>query len=289
MPTITNSALAKDRVVLRVSGGDAESFLQGLLTNDVAGAEAQRGVYAALLTPQGKFLADMILWRPEQDRFLLDADAALAGDLQKRLTMYKLRAAVDIAVEETLAVLLCWAEDGGVVAEAETPADAVAGGPDPRDARLGLRVIMDKAALAPAAEPAASPDGLSGALEDWDSRRIALGVPAAGLDLRPNDAFPLEYGFERLNGVDFKKGCFVGQEVVARMKHKAELKKGLFHLAFDGPTPAAGSEVLAGEKTAGSIGSAREGRGLALLRLDRAAAVSSVGEARVTEARRVEG
>lgn len=270
-------AAAPDRSVLRVEGADAESFLQGLLTNNVARAAPGAPVYAALLTPQGKFLCDMILWRPgAPERFLLDVPSALSPDLLRRLTLYKLRAAVSLAEEPALGVLLLWAEEAPSRAP-EMPAGALDAAPDPREAGLGWRVLGPREAAPPAPGP----------WEEWDARRIALGVPAAGADLRPEDGYILEYGFERLRGVDFRKGCFVGQEVVARMKHKTELKKALFEVRVSGPVPPPGTEILSDGKSAGALGGARDGRALALLRLDRADGDLTAGEARLEAPRRI--
>lgn len=276
------TALAENRVVLSVEGTDAESFLQNLLTNDVAASARDRGVYAALLTPQGKFQADMILWRPETDRFLLDVAAPLAGDLSRKLGLYKLRAAVAIA-ETTLRVRLFWSKDEALAQQslAASQAEAAAGGPDPRDPRLGWRLLTESDATPENADPAP--------FAAWDALRINRGAPEAGSDLRPNDAYPLEYDFERLQGVDFKKGCFVGQEIVARMKHKATLKKGLFRITLDGAAPEPGAEIQdADGKAAGSLGSTRGDAGLALLRLDRAEGALRAGAARIVSATRVD-
>lgn len=274
----------QDRAFLSVVGSDAETFLQGLLTNDVAPASVTKAVYAALLTPQGKFLVDMLIWRPAPDRFLLDVAAPLAPDLRKRLTLYKLRAAVEVAPAPELGALLLWG-DGAEDAAGRLGDEALALGPDPRAPQLGWRLAAPQdaialwlAALTPDADPAA-------AAATWERRRIAFGVPEAGLDLRPNDAFVLEYGFERLAGVDFKKGCFVGQEIVARMKHKATLKKGLYRLTLEGPAPEAGAEILAEGKPAGTVGSVRDGTALGLLRIDRAGSPAlTVGGARILTA-----
>ena len=271
------TALAENRAVLSVAGPDAEQFLQDLVTNDVAQATGAQGVYAALLTPQGKFIADMILWRPSPERFVLDIAAPLADDLARRLGLYKLRSAVELALEPQLRVRLVWAEDAAATFAMD---DAVAGGPDPRDPALGCRFVTQGDAAPDQATPAP--------FEAWDRLRIARGAPEAGLDLRPNDAYPLEYGFERLHGVDFRKGCFVGQEIVARMKHKAELKKGLYRVSLDGPAPQPGAEILSDGKPAGSIGSWRDGVALALLRFDRASGPLTVEAREIRSAERLD-
>jgi folate-binding protein YgfZ len=257
---MTAGFIATDRAVLRVSGPDARDFLQGLVTNDVRRLD-QGPLYAALLTPQGKYLFDFFLV-PAGAEVLLDVHADRAAALAQRLGMYRLRARVEIAPTE-LAVAV------GVGAPPE------AGFADPRHPELGWRAVgPDPALLLAGAEP------LDPA--EHEARRIALGIPETGVELVPDDSYILEMGFERLNGVDFRKGCYVGQEVTARMKHKAELRKGLVRVRLDGATPPVGTAIVAGERTAGTLLSATRDRGLAYLRLDRADGPLTAGAARVT-------
>lgn len=238
-----------ERVVLRVAGEEARSFLQGLVTNDIA--KLDRGaVYAALLTPQGKYRADFFLV-PDGDDILIDVAGTLADDLEKALKLYKLRAKVTL--ERT----------GLTVSRGTGPAPEGAFA-DPRDAGLGWRAYDGRP----------SEDGV-----DWDALRVAATVPESGIELTP-DTYILEAGFERLNGVDFRKGCFVGQEVVARMKHKTELKKGLARVDVEGAAPV-GTPIEAGGKTAGRLYTQAAGAGLAHLRFDRAAGEMSAGEATI--------
>ena len=226
------------RKVLRIGGADRDGFLQNLVTNDVKGLK-DGIVWAALLTPQGKYLADFFMV-PAEDAILLDVAEPLAAELAQRLTMFRLRA--DVTIEPTEITV---AQGLG-----NTPEGAFA---DPRDPRLGWRAY----------------DGREGELADWDALRIAVGVPESGIELVPNETFPLEAGFERFHGVDFKKGCYVGQEVTARMKHKTELRKGLCRVAVDGEAPV-GSEVMNGAgKPAGTLFSQAVGLALAHLRFDR--------------------
>lgn len=223
-----------ERRLLRVTGPEREDFLQGLVTNDVRRAP----VYAALLTPQGKYLADFFII-PDGDGFLLDVATDQADDLQRRLTMYKLRAKV--AIED----------DPRQVSRGLGPAleGAIA---DPRDPALGWRGY-----------------GVGESDDtDWDAVRVAHLVPQAGLELGP-DSYILEMGFERLNGVDFRKGCYVGQEVTARMKHKTELKKGLRRVLLEGEVPP-GTPILMGDgREAGTVYTQSGGQGIAYLRFDR--------------------
>ncbi|MGB0498801.1 MAG: YgfZ/GcvT domain-containing protein [Rubricella sp.] len=245
-----------DRALLRLTGTDVRDFLQGLVTNDVRRLD-DGPVYAAILTPQGKYLADFILV-PDGDGVLIDVAADQAASLQQRLTLYKLRADVAIAPDDR-SVTLVW---GG----ADLP-----GHPDPRNPALGTRLY---GAPAPA-------DAEEATAEDWHALRVALGVPQAGSDLIANDSFILEMGFERLNGVDFRKGCYVGQEVTARMKHKTELKKGLVRVRIEGAA-APGTEILAEDgRVAGDLRSVAGQDGLAYLRFDRADGPLRAGEATI--------
>ena len=239
----------ENRTVLRISGATAAEFLQGLVTNDVA--RLREGiVYAALLTPQGKYMADFFLV-PDGDNVLVDLDAAQAPAVRQRLMMYKLRSPIEI--EETdIAV----SRGLGPV-----PEGAFA---DPRHESLGWRGYAGQA----------SQDGV-----DWDAVRVAACVPQAGIELTP-DTFILEAGFERLHGVDFRKGCYVGQEVTARMKHKTELRKGLVPVEVEGAVEA-GTEIMAGGKTAGVLYTQAKGHGIAYLRFDRAKGDMTAGDAHV--------
>ena len=224
------------RRLLRVTGPDRVEFLQGLVTNDVSRAP----VYAALLSPQGKYLSDFFIVPDGSDALLVDVAADQADDLMRRLTMYKLRAKVDIT------------EDTRSVGRGTGPAPegAIA---DPRDPALGWRNYGE-----------ATEDST-----DWDALRVAHLVPEAGAELTPNDSYILEMGFERLNGVDFRKGCYVGQEVTARMKHKTELKKGLRRVVLDAEVPVGTPILTADGREAGAVHTQSGGRGIAYLRFDR--------------------
>lgn len=239
-----------DRTILRLSGADTRDFLQGLVTNDIQKLD-QGLVYAALLTPQGKYIADFFL-KADGDDVLLDADATQAPALMQRLSMYKLRA--DVAIAETDLHL-----HRGVGA---APDDAL---PDPRHAALGWRAYRDTPQ---------DDDSI-----DWTALYVENLVPNAGRELHP-DTFILEVGFERLNGVDFRKGCYVGQEVTARMKHKTELRKGLAQVHVDGPAEP-GAEITANGKAAGTLHSRAGDRALAYLRFDRAGGDMQAGDATV--------
>ncbi len=227
------------RSIHQITGSDAHGFLQGLITNDLAKLD-QGLVYTAMLTPQGKYLADFFVF--QRDGVIrIDAAEQVAPGLIQRLTMYKLRADVQIS-QTDLAV-----QRG----TGTPPMGALA---DPRHPAMGWRLY--------GSEP--GDDGT-----DWDALRVAHCIPETGIELTP-DTFILEAGFERLNGVDFRKGCYVGQEVTARMKHKTELRKGLATVQVKGTVPV-GSDITASGKTVGTLYTQSGGRGIAYLRFDRAA------------------
>ena len=239
------------RRVYRLSGADTQNFLQNLVTNDVSRIDDGL-VYAALLTPQGKFCADFFIWADEKD-VLLDVDARSADSLLKRLNMYRLR--VDVTIAETALNLH---RGTGTV-----PAGAF---PDPRHPALGWRAYS---------EAPESDDG-----SDWTALRVANCVPEYGMELGP-ESYILEMEFERLNGVDFRKGCYVGQEVTARMKHKTTLRKGLRIVNVDGVAEP-GIPIFSGGKQAGMLHSRSGNRAIAYLRFGRVTECMRAGDAVVT-------
>ena len=225
-----------DRTVLAISGADRVDFLQGLVTNDIA----REGLtYAALLTPQGKYLADFFVLA-DGERLLVDVASSHAAALGQRLSMYRLRA--DVQIETTDLIV-----SRGV---GDAPEGAL---PDPRDEALGWRLYADTDV---------SED------VDWDAIRVSNVIPETGQELTP-ETYILEAGFERLHGVDFRKGCFVGQEVVARMKHKTTLRKGLVAVRIEGEARP-GDEIVSDGRPAGVMHTVQGDRGLAYLRFDRA-------------------
>jgi tRNA-modifying protein YgfZ len=258
------AALLQDRGVLSVSGAEATGFLQGLLTNDVERLGPGDARYGGLLTPQGKILFDMIVVRtPDGDdpSYLIDCAAAQAADLAKRLGFYKLRAKVAIAdVSADRAVAAFWGDerpsvDGLLYA-------------DPRDPRLGWRAIVPR--------PAAAAVGLEH-INEYEGLRIAVVAPKGGLDFAYADAFPHDANFDRLHGVDFDKGCYVGQEVVSRMKHRGTARKRVTRVKLAGPAPAPGTPVMDGELAVGALGSSSGREALAMLRIDRAEEAMAAG------------
>lgn len=257
-------ARLESRAVLEIGGDDAFQFLQGLVTGNVDRAKERGAVHAALLTPQGKILFDFFIIARDGGGFWLDCRRELAGDLVKRLTFYKLRAKVEIA-DRSEDCIVCAAWDGAPKTE-----DALAAVTDPRLEAMGTRLI-----LAADADPAAL--GCEQASEqDYHAHRIALGVPEGGLDFAFGDAFPHEADYDQLGGVDFAKGCFVGQEVVSRMQHRGTARKRIVPVAGSAPLTA-GAEIAAGDSAIGALGSVAGESGLALIRLDRAEKALSEG------------
>jgi len=251
------AARLPDRAVLAVSGAEARDFLQGLVTNEMEGLEPGTARYAALLTPQGKILLEFLVYADGDENFLLDCASSRAGDLAKRLTLYRLRAKVVITARPDLAVAAIW---GGAPPQAECIVFR-----DPRLPELGWRAIGAPASLGFAQDGA----------EAYRAHRIALGVPDSG-DLPPDHIFALDAGFEELSGVSFKKGCYVGQEVTARMKHRSSARRR-FVIATGGGTLPAGTPITASGKEIGTLGVSDGVRALAHVRLDRMADAASSG------------
>jgi folate-binding protein YgfZ len=263
------ATLLPDRGVVKVTGDGARNFLHGLVTADILKLTPGMARFCALLTPQGKIIADFIVVEAaDGSGFFLDIPRALGAALIDRLNLYKLRAKVTIEnLSETLAVLALW--DGVHIANS-IPSYA-----DPRLPALGLRAIVVPARAADAAAEfgAALVDA-----REYEAHRIALGVPQGGVDFSYGDAFPHESDMDQLSGVDFSKGCYVGQEVVSRMEHRGTARTRTVPVRYDQGTPQPGAAITAGGHSLGVMGSAANGRGLALLRLDRVADAISRGE-----------
>jgi tRNA-modifying protein YgfZ len=258
------AALLPDRGVVKVAGDDARKFLNGLLTADIGKVTPDSARFAALLTPQGKIIADCIVAEvaPQEGAGLfLDCPRALAPSLVERLNFYKLRAKLIVEdLSEVLGVLAAW--DG----EGTTECGLVYR--DPRLPVLGLRVMLPPHLASEAAAELGAELTDAGA---YEAHRVALGIPRGGLDFMYGDAFPHEADMDQLGGVDFEKGCYVGQEVVSRMEHRGTARNRVVPIGYDAFAPEAGVPVMAGERQVGIMGSSAAGRGLALLRLDRVA------------------
>ena len=251
-----HAALLEDRGVLRLAGVDQRKFLQGLVTSNVDKVRADAGIHAGLLTPQGKILFDFLVVEAD-GALLVDIARDKASELAKRLGFYKLRAAVEIAEAPELAVAAVW--DGSP----SLPSGAIAY-PDPRLPELGFRLIL------PAGTSLSELGCTVGSQDDYHAFRIGLGVPEGGRDYAFGEAFPHEALFDQLGGVDFAKGCFVGQEVVSRMEHRGTARRRIVPVEGDGPLPAPGTNVEAAGAAIGTLGSVSGRKGLAMLRLDRA-------------------
>ena len=254
----------ENRAILHITGKDAFAFLQGLITNDMAKtALGSQGslIYTALLSPQGKYLFDFFVLEDRGDYlgagYLIDIDAECADGFCQRLTMYKLRA--DVQIEKTIG----WVARG----LSDKTGDKTVH-PDPRHGSLGWRSYHFDA-------PPPLPD------TDWNALYVRHLIPKTGVELIANETYILEAGFERLNGVDFQKGCYVGQEVTARMKHKTTLRKGLARVRLDGVV-AIGTDIMAGGKSIGKVLSQADGRAIAHLRFEQAKGEMLAGGVLVT-------
>ncbi len=265
------AALLPDRGVVKVAGDDARNFLHGLVSADTLKLASGEARFCALLSPQGKIIADFFVTEaPVRDGggFFLDVPRKLAKSLVDKLNLYKLRARVIIEdLSEVLGVLAAWDGQGTTVVGLCYV--------DPRLPVLGLRAMLPPHRFADAA----------GELEAiivqpavYEAHRIALGVPEGGVDFSYSDAFPHEADMDQLGGVDFAKGCYVGQEVVSRMEHRGIARTRAVPIRYDAEAPAAGVAVMAGDRQVGTMGSSAEGRGIALVRLDRVADALSGGE-----------
>jgi tRNA-modifying protein YgfZ len=261
-----------NRGVIRVAGEDARAFLDNLITNSMGGVQEGQAVHAALLTPQGKIITDLIVTEApaeDGDGFYCDVPLVSAAEFAKRLRFYTLRAKVSVEnLSETHGVIAIWG----------APMDASSLGlafRDPRLAGLGWRMIIHKSQT----EDALAATGATGAeLDAYHAHRAALGVGEVAFDFALGDAFPHEINMDQLHGVDFKKGCYVGQEVVSRMQHRGTARTRLVQLSYtEGFVASSGAQVIAGDKALGVTGTAANGIGLAMIRLDRAAEAVATG------------
>lgn len=259
-----HASLLESRGILRVRGADSRKYLQGLITNDIGKANGENAIHAGLLSPQGKILFEFFVL-PDGDGFLIDVAQNKADELLKRLLFYRLRAQVEIEKAPSMAVAAAW---GGIPSQSRGAVIYA----DLRLKELGFRALIPS-------DASASDLGCAAATEDdYHALRIALGVPEGGRDYAFGDAFPHEALFDQLNGVDFAKGCYVGQEVVSRMEHRGTARKRIVPIEGDAPLPAPGTNVEAGGVPIGTLGSVSGTSGLAMVRLDRAEDALSQGK-----------
>ena len=264
------AAFLPDRGVVKVSGEDARNFLNGLVTSDLTELKPGLSRFGALLTPQGKIIVDFLITEAPAGHgggFLFDCPRALAQALTDKIRFYKLRAKLSVEnLSDSLGVIAAWGGDLAMQPDLTFT--------DPRAPTLGTRILApqdlaEKVAVLIGAD-------LVGP-EAYEAHRIACGAPRGGLDFIYGDAFPHETNMDRLHGVDFDKGCYVGQEVVSRMQHRGTARTRTVKIILDGPSPETGSPILAGDKQVGTVGSTADNKGLALVRTDRVAEALAAG------------
>jgi folate-binding protein YgfZ len=249
-----STARLDDRAAVRIAGPDAKTLLQNVVTLDMEDVDRHGSGYGALLTPQGKIFWDFVLHRLA-DGYAADVRAGEGEAFAKRLSLYKLRAKVEIRVAPELAVFAAWADHPSPTPSPQGGGEAPS---DPRLAALGSRWVAPSGAVATDASMA-----------DWHRHRIALAVPEGGIDFVFGDAFPSDAAMDSLDGVAFDKGCYIGQEVVSRMRHRGTARRRIVALHAKGPLPAPGAEIVASERALGRLGSSADGHGIGLVRLDR--------------------
>jgi folate-binding protein YgfZ len=264
------AAFLPDRGVVKVSGEAARDFLNGLVTTDVGLLQPGLGRFGALLTPQGKIVVDFLITEAPSGHgggFLIDCPRPLAQTLADKLGFYKLRAKVAVEnLSDSLGVLAVWDGDPGMKPDLTFA--------DPRSEKLGWRILVP-AELASKAATLIGADLVECAV--YEAHRITRGAPRGGIDFMYGDAFPHETNMDRLHGVDFDKGCYVGQEVVSRMQHRGTARTRTVRLILEDAPPEAGVAIIAGDKPVGTMGSSADGMGLGLLRIDRAADALDAG------------
>lgn len=268
--------LLPDRGVLRVAGAGAEKLLQGLVTNDLGLLAGQAAIHAGLLSPQGKILFEFFIVKSDakaDGTLLLDVARDPGPGLAKRLTMYKLRADVTITdVSDQFVVLALWGENASSPGETNGTVSFA----DPRHRDMGLRILADAKF---ATDIASATNGFDASPQDYAAHRIALGVPEGGRDFDFGDAYPHEANFDLMGGVSFTKGCYVGQEIVARMQHKTVIRKRVVPISGLEALPSDRPDITANGLSIGKLGSVAGNAGLAMLRLDRAAEFTDKGVA----------
>ena len=277
-----NTAIVlNDRGLLGVSGDDRVDFLQGLVSNDITKASPTQALYSAMLTPQGKFQHDFFII-DFNDQLVIDCEAGRLDDLKRKLSLYKLRSKVDLrdlSADFAAAALLGDNVAGQLQLEArEGAAHPFLGGVayiDPRLAQIGGRCIIPRNNAQASLSEAGFPEGSA---DDYETLRLSLGLPDGSRDMTIDKAILLENGFQELNGVDWNKGCYMGQELTARTHYRGLVKKRLMPVSIDGPLPAPGTPLLLGDTQAGEMRSGHGNQGLALIRLEQFNAACASGE-----------
>ena len=270
MPPIAYTHLT-NRGIISVTGSDSRDFLQGIISNDITLVSPNKTIYAALLTPQGKYLFDFFISQ-SGEKLLIECEKDRVPDLMKRLRIYKLRADANLVDEtETYSIFAIWGDDAAQATGLHNErglAHEISGGTqfiDPRLNTAGVRSVLPiEAAEAQLQSLAAEPASTS----DYDLHRLKLGLPDASRDLVVDKAILIESGFDELNGVDWNKGCYMGQELTARTKYRGLVKKRLISVLIEGAAPEPGTPIMVGDKNAGEMRSSNAGHGIALLRLD---------------------
>lgn len=257
-----------DRALVSVSGPEAEHFLQNILTVDLDALGQGEAKAGALLAPQGKILFDFLISRAGENAFRLECRADIADDFVKRLMFYRLRAKVDISKQEQDVIAVSWQVDS-TASQNDSAGSATDSSAGVRDSRFGLPVLRFYEAPLPAAD--ATQTG-------WDAFRLSQGVAESGPDYALNDAFPHDVLLDQLDGVGFKKGCFIGQEVVSRMQHRGTARRRVLLVEAAYPLPASGTELTVEGRPVGTLGSASGTRGLAIARIDRVKAAMDAGQ-----------
>lgn len=248
--------ILEHRGLLRIEGSDARVFLQGLISNDIERVAPDHMIWAALLTPQGKFLHDLFIVQ-QGEALLIDGEAARLDDLIKRFRLYKLRSQITITDLRTeMAVVAVWPTEGQIGSALPWRDGILA--VDPRLAGMGGRAFLPRSTL---------PDS-NATLVEWDALRLSLGLPDGSRDMEIDKAILLENGFDELHGVDWKKGCYVGQELTARTKYRGLIKKRLTPVRFEGEAPSPGTLLHQNGQEVGEMRSSVDGIGVALLRLE---------------------
>ncbi|MSP50873.1 MAG: folate-binding protein [Alphaproteobacteria bacterium] len=283
------------RGLLAVTGPDARKLLQGVISNDINKVAPERAIYATLLSAQGKYLHDFFVallpTAEVPDRLVIDCEQGRLADLVRRLTMYRLRANVQFnEANQSLAAVAIFG-DGGAAAfglsDVEGAAAAFGEGVafvDPRLSAMGVRAILPRETLKTSL---AGAEVAAGSVEDYHRLRLTLGLPDGSNDIAIERYFPLECGFEELNAIDYKKGCYVGQELTARTHYRGTIRKRLLPVDVDGPLPAPGTPILYGERQVGEIKTGADGRAIAMVRLDEADDAEKAGISLMVAGQRV--